>query len=544
MKLNMHRKIALLLFAFMLIFSANVSAASLNGVSNVNVGDTFTLTFNFGQNVGAYNSINVTFNDNVLEYVSGDSLSEGLWYDESDESYGIGSKSYTFRAKAAGSAQVNVIAKEVTSANETMDSLGNISATKTVSVAAIQEEQPKPTQTQNTQGNVNPTSTYSSGNNYLKVLQISEEGMSPYFNRNTVDYALTVGENVNSIEVLALADDSNARVEITGNTNIVEGENYINIKVTAENGYYRNYTITVTKVKDVSKANAFLANLIVEGYDFTKEFQSETLVYDLGTIPFGIEKFNVAAISQDRDAKVEIIGADKIVESGEGEFIVKVTAPDGTTTKEYKVKYLVKAATDEEKSQKDMQDYLKDVQDSKSKKEVIVSYLKYIWAAIKSNYLLVIMYLVIIIQFIVILVLAHKLKKAKDYTGGDPEDKTILKVENEKNEEEIQDHIQHSVRIEPPKVELLKEENDVPQETTAVELPKLGRAGSRAEGFEEEVKPEIQASSQASTQTSGKIQLVDLDKNEGPQDELTFNIFENLNDEDFKRMLDEQIDKD
>ena len=520
MKLNMHRKIALLLFAFMLIFSANVSAASLNGVSNVNVGDTFTLTFNFGQNVGAYNSINVTFNDNVLEYVSGDSLSEGLWYDESDESYGIGSKSYTFRAKAAGSAQVNVIAKEVTSANETMDSLGNISATKTVSVAAIQEEQPKPTQTQNTQGNVNPTSTYSSGNNYLKVLQISEEGMSPYFNRNTVDYALTVGENVNSIEVLALADDSNARVEITGNTNIVEGENYINIKVTAENGYYRNYTITVTKVKD------------------------ETLVYDLGTIPFGIEKFNVAAISQDRDAKVEIIGADKIVESGEGEFIVKVTAPDGTTTKEYKVKYLVKAATDEEKSQKDMQDYLKDVQDSKSKKEVIVSYLKYIWAAIKSNYLLVIMYLVIIIQFIVILVLAHKLKKAKDYTGGDPEDKTILKVENEKNEEEIQDHIQHSVRIEPPKVELLKEENDVPQETTAVELPKLGRAGSRAEGFEEEVKPEIQASSQASTQTSGKIQLVDLDKNEGPQDELTFNIFENLNDEDFKRMLDEQIDKD
>ena len=544
MKLNMHRKIALLLFAFMLIFSANVSAASLNGVSNVNVGDTFTLTFNFGQNVGAYNSINVTFNDNVLEYVSGDSLSEGLWYDESDESYGIGSKSYTFRAKAAGSAQVNVIAKEVTSANETMDSLGNISATKTVSVAAIQEEQPKPTQTQNTQGNVNPTSTYSSGNNYLKVLQISEEGMSPYFNRNTVDYALTVGENVNSIEVLALADDSNARVEITGNTNIVEGENYINIKVTAENGYYRNYTITVTKVKDVSKATAFLANLIVEGYDFTKEFQSETLVYDLGTIPFGIEKFNVAAISQDRDAKVEIIGADKIVESGEGEFIVKVTAPDGTTTKEYKVKYLVKAATDEEKSQKDMQDYLKDVQDSKSKKEVIVSYLKYIWAAIKSNYLLVIMYLVIIIQFIVILVLAHKLKKAKDYTGGDPEDKTILKVENEKNEEEIQDHIQHSVRIEPPKVELLKEENDVPQETTAVELPKLGRAGSRAEGFEEEVKPEIQASSQASTQTSGKIQLVDLDKNEGPQDELTFNIFENLNDEDFKRMLDEQIDKD
>ena len=544
MKFSIQKRIATLAFAIILVFSAKLYAASLTGASNVNVGDTFTLTYNFGQSVGAYDNISVSYDSNVFEYVSGDPLNESIWYDSSAEQYGITTKSYTFRAKNSGSARVAVVANGVVSADSSMTRTETVTAEKLVNVQAVMEPQEKPTTTQNTQGNINPTSSTASGNNYLKVLQISEEGMSPYFNRNTVDYALTVGENVNSIEVLALADDSNARVEITGNTNIVEGENYINIKVTAENGYYRNYTITVTKVKDVSKANAFLANLIVEGYDFTKEFQSETLVYDLGTIPFGIEKFNVAAISQDRDAKVEIIGADKIVESGEGEFIVKVTAPDGTTTKEYKVKYLVKAATDEEKSQKDMQDYLKDVQDSKSKKEVIVSYLKYIWAAIKSNYLLVIMYLVIIIQFIVILVLAHKLKKAKDYTGGDPEDKTILKVENEKNEEEIQDHIQHSVRIEPPKVELLKEENDVPQETTAVELPKLGRAGSRAEGFEEEVKPEIQASSQASTQTSGKIQLVDLDKNEGPQDELTFNIFENLNDEDFKRMLDEQIDKD
>ena len=165
-------------------------------------------------------------------------------------------------------------------------------------------------------------------------------------------------------------------------------------------------------------------------------------------------------------------------------------------------------------------------------------------AAIKKNYLLAIMYVVILVQFIVILILAHKLKKAKDYTGGEPEDKTILKIEKQEEKKEILEQIHHSIKIEPPKVELLKEDNDVPQETTAVELPKLGRAGSRAEAIEEDVKTEIEASSKTSTQTPGKIQLVDLDKNEGPQDELTFNIFENLNDEDIKRMLDEQIDKD
>ena len=143
MKIKMHKIIALLMLVFMLVLASQVSAASLTGASNVQVGETFTLTLNFGQNVGAYDSINVSYNPSIIEYVSGDSLNESIWYDESDESYGIGSKSYTFRAKAAGSAQVNVIAKEVTSANETMDSLGNISATKTVSVAAIQEEQPK-----------------------------------------------------------------------------------------------------------------------------------------------------------------------------------------------------------------------------------------------------------------------------------------------------------------------------------------------------------------------------------------------------------------
>ena len=282
-----------------------------------------------------------------------------------------------------------------------------------------------------------------------------------------------------------------------------------------------NYTITVTKVKDTSKANAFLENLIIEGYEFTKPFQAESLSYDLGEIPFGLESFNIAAIAKDPNAKIEIVGADKLVDSGEGVITIKVTAQDGTTTKEYKVKYTVKAAGAEELQEKQMQDYLKDIQGA------------------QKNYLLVIMYALVLINFIVILVLARKLKKAKDYTyEPEQEDKTILKVESEDTQEtpQIEETVHQHVKIEPPKVELLKEDDEVSQETTTVELPKLGRAGSRAEIIKEE-KVDVKA------ETPGKIQLVDLDKNEGPQDELTFNIFENLNEEDIKRLLDDQIDK-
>lgn len=535
MKLNMHKKIALMIFAIILVFNTKLYAASLGGNSNVNVGDTFTLTFSFGQNVAAYDNITVSYDTNIFEYVSGDPLSESVWWDSSADSLGIASKSYTFRAKSSGSSRIAVVANGVVSADASMTRTETVTAEKLVNVQQVVQPQEKPTTTQNTQGNVNTSSSLSSGNNYLKYLQISEEGLSPYFSRSTVDYAITVGENVNSIEVLALAEDSNARVEISGNTNIVEGDNYINIRVTAENGYYRIYTITVTKVQDTSKANAFLENLIIEGYDFTKEFQSESLSYDIGQVKFGTEALNIAAIAKDPAAKVEILGADKLVENGDGLIVVKVTAQDGKTVREYKVKYTVQAATTEELQEKQIQDYLKDIQGAQGKKATFVAYTKYIWAAIKKNYLLVIMYALVLINFIVIFILARKLKKSKDFNYS-PEDKTILKVEPEDKQEKMESvqPVHQHIKMEPPKVELLKED----EPTEAVELPKLGRAGSRADSIEEEIKPEIKA------ETPGKIQLVDLDKNEGPQDELTFNIFDNLNDEDIKRMLEDQIDKD
>ena len=106
-----------------------------------------------------------------------------------------------------------------------------------------------------------------------------------------------------------------------------------------------------------------------------------------------------------------------------------------------------------------MKDYLKEIHESKTKKELVISYLKYIWAAVKKNYLLVIMYSVILIQFIIILVLSCKLRKSKN-NNDDPDlqDKTILKVEQEDKKETLpEQNIQESVKIEPPKVELLDE---------------------------------------------------------------------------------------
>lgn len=529
-------KVIVAVLTIMLFASFNVYAASINGNSNVYVGDTFTVTFNFGQNVGAYDDITVGYDSYVLEYVSGDSLKELAWYDASNEQYGISTKSYTFRAVNEGSGRISVTVNGAVSANEAMDPIGTIAAEKLINVSKKAEiPLEKPTSTQPSQGNVNTGSQTASGNNYLKYLQISEEGLTPYFTRNVTDYAITVGENVNDIEILAKAEDENARVEITGNNNLKEGNNEINIKVTAENGYYRIYTIIATKVQDKEKANAFLGSLVIEGYNLNKEFQAEALEYNIGDILSTTKSLNIVAEAKDKDAKVEIVGADKLVDSGEGEIIIKVTAPDGKTIKEYKVKYNVKEATQDEVSNQEMKDHLKQIHEAQGKKELVLSYLKYIWAAIKKNYLLVIMYVLALAEFINIVVLRRKLNKMEDGDNHPDDDnftdKTILKVEKEEEKEELPENVQtvqEHVKIEPPKVELL-------DEPVITNKTRIGRTGSvRADSIENVENTE--------TEQSG-IKLVDLDKNDGPKDELTFNIFENLTDEDIKQMLDDQIDK-
>lgn len=84
-------------------------------------------------------------------------------------------------------------------------------------------------------------------NNLLSSLSVSAGGLTPTFQRFTESYDVTVENSVSSINVNAVAADSRATVNGTGNYNLDVGNNEIEVKVTAENGDVRTYRIHVNR---------------------------------------------------------------------------------------------------------------------------------------------------------------------------------------------------------------------------------------------------------------------------------------------------------
>lgn len=84
-----------------------------------------------------------------------------------------------------------------------------------------------------------------SGDNFIKSLTI--KGYELAFNKDTLEYELKVKNNVKSLEFDIELNDNNASFEIFGNENFKSGKNTVEIKVTAENGNTKTYSIVVNK---------------------------------------------------------------------------------------------------------------------------------------------------------------------------------------------------------------------------------------------------------------------------------------------------------
>lgn len=86
---------------------------------------------------------------------------------------------------------------------------------------------------------------------YLTELSIKGFNISPEFSKDVYAYTATIEKpNITEVEVNAKANKENASVEISGNTNLIVGENVINV-VLKENGTTKQvvYQIALTKAE-------------------------------------------------------------------------------------------------------------------------------------------------------------------------------------------------------------------------------------------------------------------------------------------------------
>lgn len=118
-----------------------------------------------------------------------------------------------------------------------------------------------------------------SNNNYLSNITLSTGNIN--FNKEILEYNLSVLYEVKDIDITAVPEDSKSKVEISGNKELKVGTNKITILVTAEDGSKREYIINVDRKNEDEKLsnNTNISKLTIDNYNIN--FNKDKLNYDL-----------------------------------------------------------------------------------------------------------------------------------------------------------------------------------------------------------------------------------------------------------------------
>lgn len=154
-----------------------------------------------------------------------------LKFDDSSNSVKSKSYSYTVKATKSGTITCKVSGRMTSMDSASWKSLGE----KTISVKVMSQAELE--------------ATYSKNNN-LSSLSVDGQTLSPEFNKDVLEYTVELENEIEKINVIAKVADSKSSVSGAGEIAVEEGNNKIEIKVTAQNGNEKVYIINA-KVKEL-----------------------------------------------------------------------------------------------------------------------------------------------------------------------------------------------------------------------------------------------------------------------------------------------------
>ena len=299
---------------------------------NVIIGDEFEVSLNLkGINTSAY-SIEIFFDTTKLEFISGPENSNVIgnkvkivWYDSNggtEVKQGELEK-LKFKSIAPGIADFDVN-------GEFFDENINLMQTdfENFQIEILEQDVAEDS---------NGRSIQKQNSTQLKSLRLNVEGIVPDFETDIYDYSLTLPEQlkeIKDIEVQTIAENENAKIEVSGNKNLKDGLNIINVVVTNQ-GKSQEYKIKVTKTQNLEMANTNLENLAIEYAILSPEFNEQITRYNT-QVANEINQLNILAIPENEKGKVEILGNNNLNE-GNNKIEIKVTAPNGFTQRIYEV---------------------------------------------------------------------------------------------------------------------------------------------------------------------------------------------------------------
>lgn len=356
------KKIIFLILFFISIIFCNYSFAEskanvflTSNKSTIRKGEEVEISINIENNTICAYDLNLYFDTSKFEYIKEDELSNlkddhiiSLWYDEtggSNPKTGI-IKTFKFRAKEDGTGYFIVNGNFYTKNGQKINT--SFRETSVEIKENIKQERITKEGTETNQSNSS-----------LQSLNLDIEGITPEFKSDVYKYYLTVPTSINDILVTATPSNKNSNVTITGNTNLKNGLNVININVTSvDNINTNNYEIYISKTDDKESANTNLETLAIENTLLNNIFDNSITNYNI-EVGNKVDSLNILAIPEDESASVEINKSNTFQE-GNNTIKVTVTAKNGYTKKEYIIN-VYKRNNEEEQS------YNQEQEDNKNK---------------------------------------------------------------------------------------------------------------------------------------------------------------------------------
>lgn len=312
--------------------------------STVSPGQSFSVTISGNDATGKVN----------ISVSGGSASTSSVW---------IENNSQTITVTAGASGTVKISASGELSSNAGEDK--NVSSSASVKIQAASSGGNTSGGSQNNNNTTKkPTTTKpveekeKSKDSSLKELVIAEGAITPEFNKDVKEYALTVPNEITSVSVTATPTDSKAKAVVEGNTELKEGENTVTVTVTAENGDKTNYTIKVTR----SRAKLSLQSLVIKYENENKElieiplspeFKFDVTEYSLQELQYWVKSLNIDANANLEGATIDIKGADNL-QTGENTITITLKiaqegeVPEGEEPKEETITYTIKVNKEKE----------------------------------------------------------------------------------------------------------------------------------------------------------------------------------------------------